>query len=403
MKRVIRFSKFFLPAAIISILIVVLCVVGFIIYGGFNLGVDFQAGLMQEVQFAPSAFSISWSGTSNAILSFDRGNIYIVISGAGVENRTYPFPFNDYRTIGSLTQAITSQVDGINISLNAPASINSQWLVFSTQGNPYLAAAPYIVHYLNPDSPAIHINDIRDSMASLGQGISVQNLGEPQARMFMIRAEDKADGAVKPEQIIRLLESHFGAGEVVALRSDYVGSRFSKDLTDQAGILIGLTLLIILVYVSIRFKPQYAAGAVLAIVHDAVVIVTFVLWTRMEFTTSTIAVILTILGYSINNTIVVFDRVRESKRIFPNDQFVDILNKSLSATLSRTIITTLTTMLAVLFLFIFTTGSMQDFALALIVGLICGVYTTSFIATGFVYFWEQQKLKKQQNKVSKPK
>jgi preprotein translocase subunit SecF len=253
------------------------------------------------------------------------------------------------------------------------------------------------VHYLDPASPAIQIADVREALASIGPGVSVQNLGEPQDRMFMIRVEDKEGGAVRPEVIIKLLDvSRFGG--VVALRSDYVGSRFSKDLTDQAGILIGLTLLIILAYVSIRFKPQYATGAVLAIVHDAIVIVTFVTWTRMEFTTSTIAVILTILGYSINNTIVVFDRIRETRRIFPDDPFVDILNKSLSATLGRTIITTLTTMLAVLFLFIFATGSMKDFALALIVGLICGVYTTSFIATGFVYFWEKQKIKRQKKK-----
>jgi preprotein translocase subunit SecF len=116
--------------------------------------------------------------------------------------------------------------------------------------------------------------------------------------------------------------------------------------------------------------------------------VAFITWTRMEFNTTTIAAILTILGYSINDTIVIFDRIRETRRIYPDDRFVDILDRSLSETLSRTIITTATTMLAVLSLYIFTTGSMKDFALALLVGMVSGVYSTIFIASGFANFWE---------------
>jgi preprotein translocase subunit SecF len=121
----------------------------------------------------------------------------------------------------------------------------------------------------------------------------------------------------------------------------------------------------------------------------------------MEFNTSTIAAILTILGYSINNTIVVFDRMRENRRHYPDEIFVTVLDRSLTETLSRTIITTLTTMLAVLSLFIFTTGSMKDFALALLVGLVSGVYTTTFIVTGFVYLWDKEKTKREK-KIAAP-
>jgi preprotein translocase subunit SecF len=127
--------------------------------------------------------------------------------------------------------------------------------------------------------------------------------------------------------------------------------------------------------------------------------VAFVVWTRMEFNTTTIAAILTILGYSINNTIVVFDRIRENRRIFPDDAFVDVLNRSLTGTFSRSIITTLTTMLAVISLFLFTTGSMKDFALALLVGMTSGVYTTIFIASGFVYFWDIQASKREKKRL----
>jgi len=401
MKKIIRFSKFFLPAAIISGVIIIFGVSG-LLFKGFTLGVDFQAGLNQEVQFAPTAFSLRWSGTSSAILSFDRSGLYIVTSASGVESRTYSFPFSEYGTIGSLTGAMAQQLEELDISGIARADVNSQWLLFSTYGNPYLSGdTPFVVHYLDPQSRLIEISEVRSAMTGFDAGVSVQSIGVPQDRHFMIRVEAPEEGRVKSDQITESLEARFGAGEVVVLSSNYVGSRFSKNLTDQVAILTALTLLLILIYASIRFKPQYAIAAVLAIVNDAIVVVAFVVWTRMEFTTSTIAAILTILGYSINNTIVVFDRIRENRRIYPDHAFIDVLNISLTNVLSRTIITTLTTMLAVLFLFIFAAGSMKDFALALIVGMTSGVYTTLFIASGFVYFWDYQKRRMAKKKAAK--
>jgi len=233
--------------------------------------------------------------------------------------------------------------------------------------------------------------------------IRLQDKGKGDSTAGGASAEGETTSTEAPgERITRILENYFGTGEVVVLRSDFVGSRFSKNLTDQAGILLGFTLLLILIYASIRFKPQYAIGAVLGIMHDCLVIISFVVWTRMEFNTTTIAAILTILGYSINNTIVIFDRMRENRRLYPDEVFVTVLNRSLTETLSRTIITTLTTMLAVLSLFIFTTGSMKDFALALLVGLVSGVYTTTFIATGFVYLWDKEKVKREKKKIAAP-
>jgi len=407
MKRIIRFSNLFLPAAIFSVLLTASGVVSYFLLH-FNLGVDFQAGLIQEVQFAPTAFNLTWSGMGNATVSFDRGGLHIVNTGVGIDSRTISFPFNEYVTVGALVQALGA-VEGLEVQNKIPAASSSQWLVRSAQGNPQLGNVPYPVHYLDPQSQEIRIETVREALASMGQGISVQNLGQPKDRHFMIRLQDKGNSAeggttaeAPGERITRILENYFGAGEVVILRSDYVGSRFSKNLTDQSGILIAFTLLLVLIYASVRFKPQYAIGAVLGIIHDCLVIISFVVWTRMEFNTTTIAAILTILGYSINNTIVIFDRMRENRRLYPDEAFVTILNRSLTETLSRTIITTLTTMLAVLSLFIFTTGSMKDFALALLVGLVSGVYTTTFIATGFVYFWDKEKTKRAKKKITAP-
>jgi preprotein translocase subunit SecF len=406
MKSVIPFSKYFLSTAVLSILLIVAGIAGFIYHevrgdGGFNLGVDFQAGFIQEIQFAPTALRLSYSGRGNASVSFDRNNLYIIISGSGVEGITYPFPYGTYRTLGELAAELGQQVEGIQVTTAADGGIRSQWLIQSAQGNPQLGSEPFLIHYLAPDAEIVPIDEVRSALFPLGE-VSVQVLGTPAERRFMIRMHDSevgGTGQVPSERIITTLEDRFGEGGVAVTRADYVGSRYSKNLTDQAGILLSLTLILILIYASIRFKPQFAIGAVLAIAHDALIMVAYITWSRMEFNTTTIAAILTILGYSINDTIVIFDRIRESRRIYPDETFVSILDRALTETLSRTIITTLTTMLAVLSLFIFTTGSMKDFALALLVGMVSGVYSTVFIASGFVNYWDIQAKKRAKKKL----
>jgi len=393
MKKVIQFSKFFLPAAIISILIVILGVAGFFVRGGFNLGVDFQAGLIQEIQFAPVSFRLTYNGPGNASISLSRSGLDIVISGAAVDEITHRFAFATYTTQSEIARALRS-VEGIRVTEVASPGTRTTWLIQSAQSSPILEAnKPFMLHYLPPDAPPILIEDVRASLAPLGT-VSVQVLGVPSERRFMIRMEDSelnSEAGVPAEKIIETLEGSFGAGEVAVTRSDYVGSRFSRNLTDQVGLLMSLTLLLVFAYIAIRFKPPYALGAIIGIINDAIVMIAFVIWIRMEFNTTTIAALLTIFGYSTNNTIVVFDRIRENRRLYPDELFVNILDRSLTETLNRTIITTVSTMLAVMSLFIFTTGSMKDFALALMVGMTSGVYTTMFIVSGFVLFWEKRK------------
>lgn len=394
MKRVIPFSKYFLPTAVFSALLVIAGVAGYIIMGGFNLGVDFQAGLLQEVQFAPRALSLTYSGRGNATIAVDRNRIDITLSGAGVDAQSHSFPYGTYRTIGGLCLAMEA-IEGLSASAPETGGVSSQWLVQSARGDPQLGENPYVLHYLNPDSDPVAIEDVRTALLPLGS-VSVQVLGRPSERRFMIRMEDQVlesgseNSGDQAQRVIDSLEQNFGKGEVAIIRSDYVGSRFSKNLTDQAGLLMALTLLLILGYCSLRFKPQFAIGAVLAIVHDAFVMVAFIAWTRMEFNTTSIAAILTILGYSVNDTIVILDRIKETRGIHPEEDFEAVLDRSLTETLSRTMITSLTTMLAVASLYIFTTGSMKDFALALLVGMVSGVYSTIFVASGFANFWDKQ-------------
>ncbi|MDR3302214.1 MAG: protein translocase subunit SecF [Spirochaetaceae bacterium] len=397
MKNIIRFSRFFCPAAILSTAIILAGLAGYFVKDGFNLGVDFKSGLMQEIQFAPTALSLTFSGAGNAQINYSETGISIVVTGAGGENLTHSFRFADFPALSALVAALEEQVAGLSVALDAEPDTKTAWLLQSAQGNPQLGAAPYLLHYLKPGSSPIDIADVRSSLSPLGT-VAVQVLGTPEERRFMIRMEahDEA-GEVPAEKVIAALQEQFGAGAVAVISSQYVGSQFSKQLQSQAGLLMVLTLALIFVYCVFRFKPQFALAAVIATAHDALIMIAFITWSRMEFNSTTIAAILTILGYSINDTIVVFDRIRETRRLYQNDSYESVLNRAISETLSRTIITTLTTMLAVLSLFIFTTGSMKDFALALLIGMAFGVYSTIFIASGWTLFWEKRiknKLKK---------
>jgi len=392
MKRIVHFSRFFIPAVVFSLVLIISGLAGYAVKDGFNMGIDFQAGLIQEVQMAPRAFSLSYDGPGNAVVSLNNTALIVTVSGVGVQGFTVQYILSDYSTIGAFAQAV-DQVEGISAVSVVSGSTPFRVLVLDTQASPVLPPSgqgDYWVHFLPEGANPVPLDEVRSALASFGNP-AIQVLGNPAERRFMIRMQDTDIGKnFKTTDIGIALENHFGKGEAAVTSSNLVGSRFSKNLADQAVWLLGATLLLILIYAAIRFKPQYAVGAVLAIIHDGLIMVAFIVWSRMEFNTTTIAAIMTILGYSINDTIVVFDRIRENVRIFPNDDFETVLNRATTETLSRTFITTLTTMLAVISLFIFTTGSMKDFALALLVGLVSGVYSTIFIASGFVLLWEKK-------------
>ena len=387
MKKIVHFSKFFLPGLILSLVLIGAGIAG-LVYQGFNLGVDFKGGLIQEIQFAPAAFRLTYSGIGNASISLSRSNLTIVISGTATDDLQYDFPFTAYPMVSDLLRGLQT-VNGLTVNPAVQVPVNSAWLIQSAQSSSLLGSQPLVIHYLSPDERIIPIEEVRVSLNSMGT-VSVQSLGQPSERRFMIRIDD-SEGEVSATQIINRLEASFGSGGIAVSRSDYVGGRVSKQLTDQVWWLSTLTVLLIFGYSVVRFKLQYAIGAVIGIIHDCLIMIAFITWTRMEFNTTTIAALLTILGYSINDTIVVFDRLRENRRIYPDDSYVDVLNRSITETMSRTIITTLTTMLAVISLYIFTTGAMKDFALALLVGMVSGVYSTIFISASFVNAWESGK------------
>lgn len=392
MRRIISFSHFFIPAAVFSLALIISGLAGYVFKGGFNMGIDFRAGLIQEVQLAPRGFSLSYDGPGNAMISLNNTALSITISGVGVQGFTAQYLLSDYNTVGAFALAV-NQIEGISATPAVSVSTPFRVLVLDAQVSPVLPSSnmeSYWIHYLPMGADLVPLDELRSALASFGTP-AVQVLGDPVERRFLVRMQDSDIGAnFNSADIGIALENYFGPGSAAVTSSNYVGSRFSKNLADQAVWLLGGTLLLILFYAAIRFKFQYAVGAVIGIIHDALIMVAFIVWSRMEFNTTTIAAILTILGYSINDTVVVFDRIRENIRIYPDEDFETVLNRAVTETLNRTFITTLTTMLAVISLYVFTTGSMKDFALALLVGLVSGVYSTIFIAGGIVFLWEKK-------------
>jgi len=382
MKKVIRFSKFFIPSTILSSAIIIAGIV-MLFTKGINFGIDFKPGLVQEVRVSTAAFEVSYRGASSITIETSAQGVDLVVTGLGSEKTTHSFGYIDYKTVGELVKAMNA-VEDVSSVLLASSDTPASELFTSSAFSNVLSSVPVKVFYPDPSFTA-KIEDVRSALQSISDS-SVKAVGNPSENTFQIRVgDDGTDTEMSKKiqsQVYELLSQKFGKERIAVVKTDYVASQFSKSLVSQSIILVLATLLLIWVYATIRFKWDFALGAVLAIVHDALIMVAVITFMQMEFNSITIAAILTIIGYSINDTIVVLDRVRENIKLVKVEKFSDILDLSQTEILSRTIITTVTTLLAVISLFIFTSGSMKDFALALIIGMISGIYSTIFI-TGF--------------------
>ncbi len=182
---------------------------------------------------------------------------------------------------------------------------------------------------------------------------------------------------------------------MIVERVEMVGPRVGETLSEQALWAIILSWIGIIIYVAFRFKsPVYGVAGVIALVHDVAVTVGVFSLLNNEITLTIIAALLTLIGYSINDTIVIYDRIRENMRLLRDKNLKDMLNISLNDTLSRTIITSLTVFMVLVALFFWGGEVIHDFAVAMLIGVITGSYSTIAIATQLVYEWETRKAKK---------
>ena len=237
------------------------------------------------------------------------------------------------------------------------------------------------------------VERVREALTGI-DGAQVQSIGGAGSEEYSIRVRD--DGVleqfseVMSGSVLDALEAEFGDGSVEELESAYVGPRFSEDLTEQAILLTSLALALILIYIWFRFRLAYAVAAISALLHDVLFMLGFIGTLQIEVSTATIAAVLTIIGYSLNDTIVIFDRIRENESLMRDASYENIVNTSISQSLGRTLITSLTTLLAVVSIYIFATGAIQSFALNLMVGIVIGTYSSVFIASPVLLGWQRR-------------
>lgn len=222
-------------------------------------------------------------------------------------------------------------------------------------------------------------DEISELLSEKKVNASVKSAGGENSYQIRTESGESVENAVKAA-----LSEKYGSENVAVEQSQSISAQFSKSLIRDSIVLVLATLVLIFAYTLFRFKWDAALGSVIAVIHDALIMVSFFSWSQLEFTTTSIAAILTIIGYSINATVVILDRVRSDMKIVEAKSFKDILNSSLTSTLSRSVITTVTTLFAVLSLVVFTTGDIKNFAIALVVGLISGCYSSLFIAGAFI-------------------
>lgn len=174
-------------------------------------------------------------------------------------------------------------------------------------------------------------------------------------------------------------------------RIDYIGPKVGKELVTKALLSILLASVVILLYLVARFEFGFAVGAVVALVHDTLITVGAISLADKEFTLAIVAALLTVIGYSVNDTIVIFDRIRENMGNFPEKGFRQLVNEGISQTLSRTLLTTVTVFIVLLPLFFLGGSVIHDFAFTLMVGVVVGTYSSVFVASAFVVYWRGRK------------
>ena len=227
---------------------------------------------------------------------------------------------------------------------------------------------------------APNLGDMRTELNTLGFGnISVQEFGSDKDLLIRVPKQDTTQ--ISQEDIINTIQDKLGKDDIDYRRIEYVGPQVGEELIDAGVQAVIFSLIGILFYIWIRFEWQFGIAAVVALAHDTLMIIGLFSITQMEFNLSTVAAVLMIAGYSINDTVVVFDRVRENLRKYKKKAFADVFNLSINQTLSRTIITSVTTMLALIALWVFGGEVIRGFIDALIVGILVGTYSSIFIAT----------------------
>ena len=219
--------------------------------------------------------------------------------------------------------------------------------------------------------------------------IQLQTIGEEND--VVIRVQDKNNDAITQTKTIEVIKNSLKDKSVDYRRTEFVGPKVGGELVNAGIIAVIFSLIGILFYIWLRFQWNFAIGAIIALIHDVILTLGFFSVLQLEFNLATVAAVLTIAGYSINDTVVIYDRIRETMRKYKQITFDEIINLALNGTLSRTLMTSLTTLLALTALFIFGGVVISSFIIALIWGVFIGTYSSLYVASPLLIFLKTDK------------
>lgn len=352
--------------------------------GGPRLGIDFAGGSQIVVRFAETPDlntlrdALAGAGLDNATIQEFRSTLLeeasreVIIRAPGLEDGA------DIATLvasvnGVLQGLVGASGDGIDLNTAARGDLMTiltlaNPLGFDLVADPESADAAY----------QAQIDDLFTKKTELG--------------LFTDWAEIEAIGLDTGVASALSDQTHLGNYAIVG--SDFVGAQVGQDLRNQTIQAIVWALIGMLAYITYRFEFKFGVAAVAALAHDVLIVFGAFVLTGREFNLPVVAAFLTIVGYSLNDTVVVFDRVRENTTTLRRMKLYDRINASLNQTLSRTLLTSITTLIVVTSLFMFGGPVINDFAFALLIGVLVGTYSSLFVASPIVYMWQQRQLDK---------
>lgn len=236
----------------------------------------------------------------------------------------------------------------------------------------------------------VNIASLRAGLNDLGLGeVSIQEFGAADDLLIRLERQDGEEGAQqRAVEAVRARLAELIDGEIDYRRTEAVGPKVSGELVQDGVMAVGFALIAMLIYIWVRFEWQFSIGAVAALVHDVILTIGMFSVTGLEFNLATVAAILLIVGYSMNDTVVVYDRIRENLRKFKKMPIEDLLDLSINNTLSRTLMTSITTMLALLALYFIGGAVIADFSFAMIWGVLVGTYSSIYIAGPLLIFFQ---------------
>ncbi len=369
----INFLKYKYHAFALSGIIIICGIATYFLRGGFNYSVDFTGGILVQVSFKEN---------------ISTGKVRSLLADAGLGESTI-------QRFGERNEYI--------IKVSLPTKKRGE-MEAGIEEQEEIANKIIDVLMSKEDKEKISIGFINLNSVSTSQleGILKEKFsGEELERLAtkIIAYKNEHKGIIGDfselekigieKNVVEFLKSKTFLGSVAQTRLEAVGPRVGKELRKKASLAVVWSLLAMLVYIAVRFKFQYGLSAVLTLIHDVMITLSFLLFFNREISLEVIAALLTIVGYSINDTIVIFDRVRDNIKLMKKTDFEQILNTSINQTLSRTILTSLTVFFVVLILFLSGGRAINDFAFTLFVGVIEGSYSTIYQSCPYVLLWEK--------------